>query len=200
VLAEGKRRPVELAFGSATDLRSISHWRMPAPAPGHSAVRDTVEFARLASKRFRYYLRSIPTATSFRQLNALISRNPEAEVSFLLLARANWFRRSSILGLAQCRRTYCHHIVLEFLSVHPAIVGAMPPRIFGVGTGIVYGLAELAGQLSVKLVWGEATANSAPFYSHILQARDVKDQFAIRGRVLDRCRYQFHAKLSGTLD
>jgi len=64
------------------------------------------------------------------------------------------------LGLAQGRRTYCHHLILEFLSVHPAIVGGNTPRIHGVGAGILYSLTELAGLLRVPLVWGEATTFS----------------------------------------
>ncbi len=57
--------------------------------------------------------------------HALVDEDEQAEVALLLVVRAKWFGRSPILGLAQCRRTYCHHLVLEFLSVHPAIVGRL---------------------------------------------------------------------------
>lgn len=112
----------------------------------------------------------------------------------LLLVKAGWFRHSPVLGLAQCRRTYCHHVVLEFLSVHPAIVGGDGPEIRGVGKGLVYALAEVAGDAGVPLVWGEATAYSAPFYSRILAQPDILDHFFIRNETLARCRRDFREK------
>jgi hypothetical protein len=187
-------------FGDARDLRLISHWRAPAAVRGQPAVRDTVEFARLASKRHRHYLRSIPTAASVAAFRRIVSENPQAEVALMLLVRANWFGRSPILGLAQCRRTFCHHLVLEFLSVHPAIVGQLAPRVSGVGKGLIYGLAEIAGQLDLKLIWGEATAYSSPFYAHILDDPAIQDHFFIRGTTLEFCRREFREKFFGGLD
>jgi len=199
-LLADRPRPVELAFGSAPDLRSISHWRAPEAVRGQPAVRDTIEFARLASKRHRHYLRSIPTAASIAEFRTIISENAQAEVALLLLVRAPWFERSPILGLAQCRRTYCHHLVLEFLSVHPAIVGRLEPRVSGVGKGLLYGLAEISARLGLKLIWGEATAYSAPFYAHVLAESRIQDHFFIRGSTLEFCRREFREKFFGGLD
>ncbi|SRR6266566_1436440 len=120
-----------------------------------------------------------------------IAREQRAEVSLLLVVRADWFFRSSVLGLAQCRRTYCHHLILEFLSVHPAIVGGAIPQVRGVGSGLVCGLASLAKSLGMALVWGEATAHPAPFYAKILNVREIADHFFIRGKALTRCEREF---------
>ena len=163
-------------------------------------MRDTIEFAHLASKRHRQYVNSMPAATSMVDFRAIVSQNPQAEVALLFLVRARWFGRSSVLGFAQCRRTYCHHLVLEFLSVHPAIVGRLEPRVSGVGKGLVYGMAEIANHLGLKLIWGEATANSAPFYSHILFSPGVEDHFFIREQTLARCGREFREKFFGELD
>ncbi len=200
VLVEGRPRPVELVFAKASDLRLISHWRAPAAVSGQAAVKDSIEFARVASKRHRYYARSIPTAGSIAEFKEIITKSPQAEVALMLLARATWFSRSAILGLAQCRRTYCHHLVLEFLSVHPAVTGRIEPLVSNVGTGLLYGLAELAGRLGIKLIWGEATASSAPFYSHILAPPGIEDYFFVRGETLEHCRRGFHEKCFGELD
>ena len=163
-------------------------------------MRDTIEFARLASKRHRHYIGSIPSATSKREFQQIVRNAPEAEVAMLVIVRANWFFRSSILGLAQCRRTYCHHLVLEFLSVHPAIVSQLTPKVTGVGRGLVYSLAALARDLGIPLIWGEATAFSARFYSHILALPGIQDHFFIRGETLDRCQRDFREKFFGSLD
>ena len=200
VLVEDQPRPVELIFGSDKDVARLSRWRAPAAARQNPAVRDTLEFARLASKRWRYYRRSISTATSIAGLRAAIRRSEQAEVSFLLLARAEWFPSSSALGLAQCRRTYCHHFILEFLSVHPRVVGRVAPGVQGVGSGLLYSLTELAGTLGAPLVWGEATAYSAPFYAKALGVPDIQDHFFIRDAILERCRSKFREQFFGELN
>src|SRR2546426_11891741 len=157
VLVGDEPRPVELVFGGDPDLAVLNRWRAPAPVASRPGVRDTLEFARLASKRWRYYRRTIATATSFESFKSIVTRQSQAEVSLLLVVRADWFARSRVLGLAQCRRTYCHHLILEFLSVHPAIVGGAAPHVRGTGAGLIYSLAEVAGSVGVPLIWGEAT-------------------------------------------
>jgi hypothetical protein len=200
VLFDEKPHSVELMFGGERDLKAISHWRSPAVVREEAAVRDAVEFARLAAKRHRYYQHSIPTAATEAEFREIVRENARAEVALLLLVKAVWFKRSPIIGLAQCRRTHCHHIVLEFLAVHPAIAGKLQPRVSGVGTGLIYGLAEVAGQLGVALIWGEATAYSAPFYAHVLDQPDIQDHFFISGAAIERCRQAFREKCFGTLD
>jgi len=197
VLVDGEPRPVQLAFGGEKDLALVNRWRAPATVAARPGVRDTLEFAHLASKRWRYYRRSITTAASLAGFKSIVTREPQAEVSLLLMVRADWYLRSQILGLAQCRRTYCHHLILEFLSVHPAIVGGATPHVRGVGAGILYSLAELAGMLNVPVIWGEATAFSAPFYAHNLGVAKIADHFFIKGATLQRCRHFFRNKAHG---
>ena len=80
---------------------------------------------------------------------------------------------------------------------HPAIVGGVAPQIHGVGAGILYSLAELAGLLGVPLVWGEATAFSAPFYAKTCRLPRVQDHFFIRAKNLRFFRQQFRNKSFG---
>ena len=55
---EGKAsRPVELMFGRESDLPLLREWRLPPKLRGHEPARDAVDFARLATKRWRYYER-----------------------------------------------------------------------------------------------------------------------------------------------
>ena len=199
VLANGEPRPVELVFGSEKDLAGVNRWRIPAVVAARPGVRDTVEFARLATKRWRYYHRSIATATSLEAFKSIVAREPQAEVSLLLLVRADWFKRSRILGLAQCRRTYCHHLILEFLSVHPAIVGGADPVVRGVGSGIVCGLAAVSGAVGIPLIWGEATSYSASFYARTLGVAGVQDHFFLRDPILAECRRKFREEFQGEL-
>ena len=71
-------RTAETLFGGEPDVRKIS--RLPKESP--TAVRDALEFARLASKRWRYYRRSIESVSSIREFREVIAAKPSAEVSF----------------------------------------------------------------------------------------------------------------------
>src|SRR5271157_3928500 len=83
VLVEGSPRPVELVLGSATALRSISRWRAPMSLRDEPAVRDSLEFARLASKRHRQYLATLPTAFSLPELQRTLVQRPQAEIALM---------------------------------------------------------------------------------------------------------------------
>jgi len=199
VLVEGQPRLVRLAFGGREDLAMVGRWRAPVTLRGNADVRDTLEFARLAAKRWRYYQRSIPTAMSLAEFRAAVRKDAHAEVSLVLVAHGDWFQSSSVLGIAQCRRTWCHHLILEFLAVHPRIAGRLPPKVRGVGSGLLCGLAELARLLGIGLIWGEATARSAPFYAKTLGLRRIQDCFFIRSALLDRCGREFRDGFFGEL-
>ena len=54
---EGKRRSVELAFGTPMDVRELLRWRASAAGRDDPHVRDAMEFRKLATKRWRYYLK-----------------------------------------------------------------------------------------------------------------------------------------------
>lgn len=118
-------------------------------------------------------------------------------MALLLGASADWYQRSKLIGIAQCRRTYCRHIVLEFLAVHPAIVGKQDD-ISGIGTGLICGLAEIAQLIGSPLIWGEATEDSARFYREILKRRGIRDSFFMRKAELDYARERFQTKLDGS--
>jgi hypothetical protein len=136
------------------------------------------EFAALAAKRWFYYTREGATVASLDEMRAAIRRNERAELAFLMVASAAWAKRYKFLALAYCRRTWCHHLVLDFLAVRPGVSFANQP-ISGVGTGILANLAAIADLLGMERIWGEATASSASFYEKVLQIRPVKDLFIV---------------------
>lgn len=173
VEAAGEFRPVELTFATESEVRRVRAWRKMTPAT------DAGEFAALAAKRWFYYTREGATVASFKELRAAVERNERAEFAFLMVASAQWAKRYKFLALAYCRRTWCHHLVLDFLAVRPGLsFGNQPIR--GLGSGIIYGLVSLAETLGMETIWGEATASSAPFYEKVLQTHPVKDLFIIR--------------------
>jgi len=179
VEAAGEFRPVELAFASESEVRRVRAWRKMIPAS------DAGEFAALAAKRWFYYTREGATVASLEELRAAVKRNDRAELAFLLVASAQWARRYKFLALAYCRRTWCHHLVLDFLAVRPGVSFANQP-IRGIGTGILASLTGLADSLGMETMWGEATASSAPFYERVLKTKSIKDLFVIRRKTMQR--------------
>lgn len=148
---------------------------------------DATEFATLAAKRWFYYAREGSTAPTLEALQGKIAQDPHREIAFLLCATAAWAPANQVLALAYCRRTWCHHFALDFLAVRPGLSHRGHP-VRGLGTGMIYGLVELAGGLGVDLIWGEATSSSAPFYERVLQRQPVQDVFLIRPEDMNRIR------------
>jgi len=88
--------------------------------------------------------------------------------------RATW-ASPQILGIALVRRTWCGHLVLEFLATHPLRLLNGSERINGIGKGLLYAIAEIEFAIRVKVLWGEATKASAPKYRHIFELEKVDD-------------------------
>lgn len=184
VEAGGEFRPVEFTFASESEVRRVRSWGKMTPAT------DAGEFAALAAKRWFYYTREGATVASLDEMRAAIKRNDRAELAFLMVASAEWSKRYKFLALAYCRRTWCHHLILDFLAVRPGASFANQP-IRGLGTGMLFGLSTLADTLGMGRIWGEATASSAPFYERVLDTKPVKDLFVIRRKTMQRIlRYQ----------
>jgi hypothetical protein len=179
VEAAGEFRPVGLTFATEKEVRRVRAWRKMIPAT------DAGEFAALAAKRWFYYTREGATVSSLEELRSAIQRNERAEIAFLLVASAAWATRYKFLALAYCRRTWCHHLVLDFLAVRPGASFANQP-IRGLGTGILASLMGLADSLGMKTMWGEATASSAPFYERVLKTKPIEDLFVIRRKTMQR--------------
>jgi len=188
---EGERRSAELAFGTPQDVPRLMRWRATVGRRGDQHVRDSLEFRKLAAKRWRYYLRGNEAALSLAHLKRAIRANPFAEVGFLLLAEAPWHPKVPTLGCCFCRRSWCHHLILDFLAVHPKVLTGAGGRVRGVGGGMMYALVGLADELGIATIWGEATRNSAPFYEKILNVPTVTDHFFIQGEALQHCRLQY---------
>lgn len=182
------QRAIVIEFGRPADADKLRSWRSPRDAASH-AMSDALEFGKLAGKRWRYYLKRNEAALSLEELTACIGKVPQAEIGFLVVAKSTWKPGPKMLGVAWCRRTWCNHIVLDFLAAHPSTLGA-GRGYAGIGTALLYYVAEIAGQIGAPLVWGEATSLSAPFYRRILNSDDILDHFFVRDAMVAKMRGQ----------
>ena len=189
-------KPVHIDFASSGDENRLEGWHVPESRHIDQSAHDAVEFAHLAGKRWRYYVLRNEAATAVDDIVARIAERPTAEIGFLLVVRPTWVDSpADVLAVAWCRRTWCHHLVLDFLAVHPAANKSLGYG--GVGTALLNGIALLTLTLSIDLIWGEATAESALFYQGLfgrflddnqkeLEQTNVKDHFFIRGALLTK--------------
>jgi len=184
----GAIREVELVFGTDRDLRMLTRRRSLSDFVKTQQLRDPLEFSRLAAKRWRYYRRSGLAITSLGDLRKMVRREPQGEFGMMLLAKPTWRATGSVLGFCFARRSWCHHLIVDFLGVHPRVLGNVRESVQGVGTGFLYQLVELADEFGISCIWGEATVNSAGFYERVLGIKQVSDHFFIEDEVMSHCR------------
>lgn len=177
VFRDGEPAEVTLSFATKADIVSTTRWRLPSLDDDTMRARaaDSREFALLAAKRWRHYRDTDTAVYSVAELQSRISREPEGEFCFNLKVTADWF--PGILGGAMLRRTWHHHLALDFLFVHPRIASRLVD-VRSVGAQLLHGMCILADGLGCQRIWGEATQESAPFYRRYLK-QPVDDQFAI---------------------
>ena len=110
----------------------------------------------------------------------------------ILVAFPTWLSPTPILGFAYFRRSWCHHLIVDFLSAHPRVIDGRPERIRGVGSGILNQLVAVTEEMDIPCIWGEATAHSAPFYERALNVSQILDHFFIEDEVMRYCRERLH--------
>lgn len=186
-------RIVTVQMAQTVDIQSAGRWKMPRtlrainhPTSEQAATialaEDNLEFAGLAAKRWRHYLETGTAATSFRELVALMTGDLEGEFCFFLKLSAPWFKHGP-LGQVMLRRTWCHHLFMDFLYQHTSIVAGESEVKKGVGYTLLFSVAALARTLQIPVLWGEATKSSATWYKRQFGC-EVKDHFIVQGPVL----------------
>lgn len=180
---------VRLEFARIGDDAEMKMWKAPRRHSRPDLAADSIELARLAGKRWRYYLRRNEAATSMNELLEKIEARPKSEIGFIIIAKAIGASVSSTLGVAWCRRTWCNHLVLDFLAVHPAL-NDPTAGYRGMGSAMFIGIAVVAEKLGSHLVWGEATETSCTFYQKLLGGTPVLDHFFFGGDALATLRRQ----------
>ncbi|MFN0077957.1 MAG: hypothetical protein ACKVY0_15990 [Prosthecobacter sp.] len=168
---------VTLDFSSDADVQAVTRWQVPLELENDSAMQaraaDACDFACFAAKRWQHYFETGTSAESLVSLQRMIATDAEGEFCFNLKVTADWF--PDILGGALVRRTWCHHLMIDLLFVHPAISGKLH-AVRNVGISIFRSICIIASHLGCERIWGEATRDSAAFYAHHLN-RQVKDEF-----------------------
>jgi hypothetical protein len=194
VEAEGELRVAQCAFATMRDLDEIKSWPKQVKGAQDSVTQDALEFASLSSKRWRFYHEVGRTAASIGSMKRKLAAANNTELAVLCVAKAQWVKKRT-LGLALFRRTWCNHLVLDFLATHPLRLMDGPARMQGIGKGLLYGIAEVAHALRSAVLWGEATETSAPIYKRIFQLKNVDDLLLVPAANLDALRKTMRMQL-----
>ncbi len=182
-----------LDLADNADVIYTTRWRVPTldDATLQTRAADSREFALLAAKRWRHYRDTDSAARSLADLRRMIAADPQGEFCFHLKITADWFPTS--LGGAMLRRTWHHHLALDFLFVHPRIASRRV-NVKSVGHQLLLAISMIAHTLDCQRVWGETTQDSAPFYRRYLK-QPVDDQFSISTEEIAHFAAEFLGKI-----
>ena len=103
-----------------------------------------------------------------------------------------WDSPISTLGIAHLRRTWCNHLFLEFLALHPQVLLRRREQVSSVGSAMLHQIVALAGQINAQCIWGEATEGSHEWYEERLAVQEVRDHFFIEEDVMEHCLNEMH--------
>ncbi len=173
-----KRQIARIAFAEGHDFSFLEKWKKQLGNDTHPFRVDSVAFASLAHSRYTSHSGTTPYVVGTGEFKTYINDNPRREVGCLVLLTCDWFPDSDVLGVCHFRRSWCNHIVLDYLCAHPFITA--PTKNYenvvnGVGLALLFFVTEITKECKSKLIWGEATQNSFNFYKKVFKLRSVKD-------------------------
>ena len=141
---------------------------------------DALEFASLATERWRVQHVQKRTADRIDRIQELKTDNPNVEVGILAVAYAMWTRPRTVVGICGFRCTWPSNIAVDYLVVHPILEDMKPSPIDGLGAGIMQHVCAVANQINARTLWGETTQNSVAFYRKILGVPAIDDLIVLK--------------------
>lgn len=165
---------VRFAHAKRRDIPCLRSWRRAAREIADPRARDAADYAKAAFGKWNLCRRERTVASSLREAEHMIQNNPREEVQILLLAKSA-VPGAAMAGLCLFRRTWCNHVVVDLLAVHPRELVSKRERFKGLGSCLLWYVAEFADALKAKRLWLEATQNSAGAYAAIFELSEVED-------------------------
>jgi hypothetical protein len=141
-------------------------WRKLLSPHSSGQQQDSVEFLESTLSKWKLYARRNRVATSQRRLLNMINEDRKIDVLAILDVQADWSKFGHRLGICQFRRTWSNSLAIDYLAVHPALL-APQKEISGVGTALLYGIAQIAKRIGAERIWLETTDLSVDYYAHL---------------------------------
>jgi hypothetical protein len=174
VRTEGKPREVTCEFVRDPEPAWAKRWRNSLTEQSSFRQQDSVEFLESALSKWSLYRSRNRIATNQRSVEDRIRQDRTIDLLCMVELPAPWSDFEGSIGMCQFRRTWCHNFAIDFLATHPALLGEHP-RISGVGTALLYGVAILAKDLKINDIWLETTDLSIGYYSFLFGTSTASD-------------------------
>lgn len=121
-------------------------------------MRDSLEYAQTGAKRWSWLSAQGTCVTGFEDIESRTTNDPEVEFGIALAVLVPDQRGNKrVVAFCYVRRIWLNHLYLEFLAAVQE----------GVGSLLLYALAEIAKKVESTEIWGECTAGSQGFYRRI---------------------------------
>ena len=181
-------------FATGAEIDALSRWARHLRGPRNPRAADALEFAALARKRWRSYVRMNRTVQTVAELKKRIAADPTGEVAMFATIPVPAKSKSGLLGFCLFRRTWRNHLIVDLLAVNPSESG----KTSRVGVSLLYFITRIGESIGAPFVWGEATEHSAGFYEKAFGV-PVDDLFRIDAAVYRRstARYLVRWRESG---
>lgn len=146
VRVDGKLQFVSCQLIGGAPVVTAREWRKLTSSGSSAQQEDSVEFLESALSKWRLYTRRNRVAKSQRQLSKMVANDPRIDALAILDAQPNWSEP----------------------AVHPALLGSQK-RISGVGTALLYGVAQIARRIGAERIWLETTDLSVDYYTYLFE-------------------------------
>jgi hypothetical protein len=141
-------------------------WRYALSPHSSGQQHDSVEFLESALSKWRLYSRRNRVATSLNRLRDMINANAKIDVLAIVDVQADWSGIGRRLGICQFRHTWANSVAIDYLAVHPSLLSSQK-SISGVGTALIYRVAQIAVKIGADRIWLETTDLSVDYYTHL---------------------------------
>ncbi|HEV7406453.1 MAG TPA: hypothetical protein VGO11_26115 [Chthoniobacteraceae bacterium] len=175
VRARSGEKSIQIGFAKDVPASWLQDWNGSLTNRGGvDRQLDAIEYLESVINKWAFYRRKDRVVRSEEELRRRLATR-ESELLGVLVASAPWFQGGTVAGFCQFRRTWCHHIVFDFLGVHPLLLVPETREISGLGTALLYRLAMVAMELQTENVWAETTDLSANFYANLFGLPSLQD-------------------------
>ena len=168
-------RLISFEMSPAFPREPAKDWHAFLAGRSSTQQHDTVEFLESAIKKFELYERRGRFAATLSALKTQVANNPNVDALGVITATAPWFEGGALAGFCQFRRTWCNHIVFDYLGIHPRLLAGSPREMVGLGTALLYRIGLIASDFGARVVWGEATDISSGYYAQLFGLEEVLD-------------------------
>jgi hypothetical protein len=194
IFFQNEIRAIRVVLDRPLTAQHVDQWQGSLGHENGGEQVDACELMQNAVAKLRLYENGGRLISSVAELRAGMAENGEADLLGVLTVSAPWLLDGELAAFCQFRRTWCHNLVFDFLSLHPTLLGSGARPVKGLGTALLGALTRLVTELKVVQVWAETTETSVHFYRKIFGIPKLRDVLIIEAAEFVGCVEKMFAK------